>query len=118
MAISIRDEQEKKDLSISHRISGAHSHVFSEEACLCARETKYGRETMERTFITLLPFLIIAIITRIPSGSFCGGERRGAPERETPNDWGTVAAVLRSLLAYIAHRSKRIAGLNLPFAKV
>ena len=50
---------------------------------------------MERTFITLLPFFlsIIAIITRIPSGSFCGGERQGAPERETPNDLGAVAAV-------------------------
>ena len=95
MAISIRDVQEKKDPSISQRNSGAHSHVFSPEACLCLRGTKCGRETMERTLITLLPFsfFIIAIITRIPSGSFCGAERRWAPGRETANDCGAVAAV-------------------------
>ena len=51
---------------------------------------------MGRTFTSLLPFfflLIIAIITGIPSGSLCGGERRGAPERETRNDSGAVAPV-------------------------
>ena len=86
MAISIRKVQEKKDPSISHWISRAYSHVFSAEACLCPRGTKCGQETMERTFITLLPFFfsIIAIITRIPSGSFCGWERQGAPERRNP----------------------------------
>ena len=43
--------------------------------------------------LTIFFFLIIAIITGIPSGSLCGGERRGAPERETRNDWGAVAPV-------------------------
>ena len=77
-------------------LSGAHSHVSSAEACLCPRGKKGGRETMGRTFTSLLPFfflLIIAIITGIPSGSLCGGERRGAPERETRNDSGAVALV-------------------------
>ena len=46
---------------------------------------------------------MFAIITGIPSGSLCGGERRGAPERETRNDWGCG----RSGLALFAgsHRS-------------
>ena len=86
-------------------LSGAHSHVSSAEACLCPRgrkggeeeeRRKGGKETMGRTFTSLLPFfflLIIAIITGIPSGSLCGGERRGAPERETRNDSGAVAPV-------------------------
>ena len=84
-------------------LSGAHSHVSSAEVCLCPRgkkggeeEEKGGKETMGRTFASLLPFfflLIIAIITGIPSGSLCGGERRGAPERETRNDSGAVAPV-------------------------
>ena len=77
-------------------LSGAHSHVSSAEACLCPRGKKGGRETMGRTFTSLLPFfffLISAIITGIPSGSLCGGERQGAPERETRNDSGAVAPV-------------------------
>ena len=37
-------------------LSGAHSHVSSAEACLCPRGKKGGRETMGRTFTTLLPF--------------------------------------------------------------
>ena len=45
------------------------------------------------TNVLTIFFLIIAIITGIPSGSLCGGERRGAPERETRNDWGAVAPV-------------------------
>ena len=76
--------------------AGAHSYVSSAKACLCPRGKKGGRETMGRTFTTLLPFfffLIIVIITGIPSESLCGGERRGAPERETRNDWGAVAPV-------------------------
>ena len=46
---------------------------------------------------------MFAIITGIPSGSLCGGERRGTPERETRNDWGCG----RSGLALFAgsHRS-------------
>ena len=61
---------------------------------------------------------MFAIITGMPSGSLRGGERRGEPERETRNDEGAVAPVWRSLLARIAHRSKRMARLSLPFAKV
>ena len=83
---------------VGHRpsLSGAHSYVSSAEACLCPRCKKGGRETMGRTFTTLLPFfffLIIVIITGIPSESLCAGERRGAPQRETRNDWGAVAPV-------------------------
>ena len=37
-------------------LSGAHSHVSSAEACLCPRGKKGGRQTMGRTFTTLLPF--------------------------------------------------------------
>ena len=51
---------------------------------------------MGRTSLTIFfffVFLIIGIITGIPSGSLCGGERRGAPERETRNDSGAVAPV-------------------------
>ena len=43
--------------------------------------------------VTIFFFLIIAIITGIQSGSLSGGERRGAPERETRNDWGAVDPV-------------------------
>ena len=83
-------------------LSGAHSHVSSAEACLCPRGKKGGEEEERRKgddgtnvhiTLTLFFLLIVAIITGIPSGSLCGGERRGAPERETRNDSGAVALV-------------------------
>ena len=40
-------------------LSGAHSHVSSAEACLCPRGKKGGRQTMGRTFTTLLPFFFL-----------------------------------------------------------
>ena len=79
-------------------LSGAHSPVSSAEACLiCVSEVGKARERRwdERPQHSyhFLFFLIIAIITGIPSGSLYRGERRGAPERETRNDWGALAPV-------------------------
>ena len=46
---------------------------------------------------------MFAIITGIPSRSLCGGERRGAPERETRNDWGCGSSGLALFAG--SHRS-------------
>jgi len=78
-------------------LSGAHSDVSSEEAYVCVLEARNvgERRWNERSQHSyhFFSISIIAIITGIPSGSLCGGERRGAPERETRNDWGAVAPV-------------------------
>ena len=72
------------------RMSPPQKHVCVLEARK-AGERRWDKRSQHSYHFFL--FLIIAIITGIPSGSLCGGERRGAPERETRNDWGAVAPV-------------------------
>ena len=74
------------------RMSPPQKHVYVLEARK-ACERRWGKRSQHSYHFFFFLFLIIAIITGIPSGSLCGGERRGAPERETRNDWGAVAPV-------------------------
>ena len=77
-------------------LSGAHSHVSPQKHVCVLEARKVGERRWDERSHHSYPFfffLIIAIITGIPSRSLCGGERRGAPERETRNDSGAVASV-------------------------
>ena len=118
MAISIRKVQEKKDPSISHWISRAYSHVFSAEACLCPRGTKCGRETMERTFITLLPFFFQLLLLLLEYQAGASAEERGkGHQKEKPQMTG-VPSLRFSALCWLtlltARREKLVWAYPLP----
>ena len=71
-------------LLVLTRLSPPQKHVCIPEVRK-ARERRWD-ERPQHSYHFLF-FLIIAITTGIPSGSLCRGERRGAPDRETRNDW-------------------------------
>ena len=87
-------------------LSGAHSHVSSaKHVCVLEARNAGERRWNERSQHSyhFFSFLIIAIITGIPRGSLCGGERRGARERETRK----VRSLRFSALCWLASLTAR-----------
>ena len=90
-------------------LSGAHSLVSSTEACLCPRGKKGGRETMGRTFTTLLPFFFLFNYCyyywntkREPSA-----EERGERHQKEKREMTGVRSLRSSALCWLASLTAR-----------
>ena len=87
---------------------GAHSHVSSAEARLCPRGTKCVRETMERTFTTLLPFFsfyLLLLLLEYQAGA--SAEERGEGHQKEKREMTGVRSLRLSALCWLASLTAR-----------